>query len=263
MAATKKRILVTGGGTFLGNYIAAALLAEGVEVSLLVRPGAEDRLGALTLRTRWWSADIWNPASLRGRARGHQSVIHTVGSMSADPAQGLNHNWLNFVSARNVANMCVSDGCAHMVLMSAARAPWVNNRYIHAKREAEGYMERVGLHPTIVRAPLAYVRGQRRHPFYWLITVLGSVPPTSWLGFGRIAPLPVDILARGVARITLEPQPKKTIYYRRDLRRRLTNAEARQFAGRPADDLQPQKPVNPMDLIDEDTPFGWTPPGQD
>ncbi len=239
MAATKKRILVTGGGTFLGNYIAAALLAEGADVSLLVRPGAEDRLGPLAQRTRWHSADVWNPASLRGRSRGHQSVIHTVGSMNADPAQGLNHHWLNLISARNVANMCVSDGCGHMVLMSTVNAPWINNRYVRAKREAEAYIERVGLRPTIIRAPLAYVRGQRRHPFYWLMTSLGSVPPTSWLIFGRIAPLPIDILARGVARITLDPQATKRIYYRRELRRRVSRDEARRTPFGPVSEERP------------------------
>lgn len=262
MSTQKKRVLVTGGGTFLGDYIAAALLAEGAEVSLLVRPGAEDKLGPLADRTRWWTADVWNSASLRGRARGQQSVIHTVGSMNADPAQGLNHNWLNFVSARNVANMCVSDGCSHMVLMSTARAPWVHPQYVRAKREAESYMQRVGLRSTIIRAPVAYVRGQRRHPFYWLMTFLGSVPPTAWVIFGRVAPLPIDILARGVARITLEPQAGKTIYYRRDLRKRVSSMEARQIVPETADDEdedgEPRN--NLLDLLDEDTPFGWSPP---
>ena len=56
MATTNRRVLVTGGGTFLGDNIAAALLAEGAEVVLLVRPGAEDKLGPLANRTRWWTA---------------------------------------------------------------------------------------------------------------------------------------------------------------------------------------------------------------
>src|SRR6187549_1561343 len=145
MTTNNRRVLVTGGGTFLGDNIAAALLAEGAEVTLLVRPGAEDKLGPLAQRVRWITADVWNPASLRGRARGHASVIHTVGSMIADTAQGSNHHRLNFVSARNVANMCVSDGVPHMTLMSTVRAPWLNNNYLRAKREAETYMEHVGL----------------------------------------------------------------------------------------------------------------------
>lgn len=258
--SSSKPILVTGGGTFLGDNIAAALLAEGVEVTLLVRPGAEDRIGPLATRLRWHTADVWNPASLRGRARGHASVIHTVGSMIADPSQGLNHNWLNFVSARNVANMCVSDGVPHMVLMSTVRAPWVNGGYLRAKREAEQYMARVGLGSTIIRAPIAYVRGQRRHPFYLLMTLLGSIPVISWFGFGRIAPMPIDMLARGVARITLDRARTKTIYYAADLRRRNTAREARRAAPLlPREQLPSGKKLSSFDLLDEDTPFGWTP----
>ncbi len=258
---TDKRVLVTGGGTFLGDNIAAALLAEGADVTLLVRPGAEDNLGPLRQRARWQTADVWDPASLKGRARGHTAVIHTVGSLSADPARGLSYDNLNFVSARNVANMCVSGGVPHMVLISAVRAPWVSGQYIRAKREAESYISRVGLRPSIIRAPLVYMRGQRRAPFYQLMTLLGSIPPLSWLIFGRIAPMPVDILARGVARITLDDLPSKTLYYARDLRKRNTSTERRRAMPlTPTESLLQRDEINPFYLLDENTPFGWTPP---
>ncbi|HLU09644.1 MAG TPA: NAD(P)H-binding protein [Oceanobacillus sp.] len=258
---TNKRVLVTGGGTFLGDNIAAALLAEGAQVTLLVRPGAEDKLGALAQRVRWQTADVWEPSSLKGRARGHNSVIHTVGSLTADPTQGLTYQWSNFVSARNVANMCVSGGVSHMVLLSGVRAPWVSGGYLSAKREAEEYIDRVGLHATIIRAPIVYVRGTKRHPFYRLMTLLGILPPFAWLGFRRIAPMPVDVLARGVARITLDPDAKKRIYYASDLRRRNTRRELREgIAFKPNDMDQQMRPANPVELLDEDIPFGWMPP---
>jgi uncharacterized protein YbjT (DUF2867 family) len=173
----------------------------------------------------------------------------------------LTHHWLNFVSARNVAHMCVSDGVPHMVLMSSARAPWINRQYLRAKREAEGYMTRVGLNATIIRAPVAYVRGARRHPFMWLMTVLGSTPVIAWFGFGRIGPMPVDMLARGVARITLEKDRAKTFYYAADLRRRNTAREARQARLILPGEPEPGgPPLRPFDLLDEETPFGWQPP---
>jgi uncharacterized protein YbjT (DUF2867 family) len=256
-----KRVLVTGGGTFLGDNIAAALLAEGAEVTLLVRPGAEDRLGPLAQRVRWLTADVWEPSSLKGRARGHNSVIHTVGSLTADPAQGLTYQWSNFVSARNVANMCVSGGVSHMVLLSGVRALWVSGGYIAAKREAEDYMERVGLRATIIRAPIVYVRGTKRHPFYRLMTLFRILPPFAWLGFRRIAPMPVDVLARGVARITLDPDAHKRIYYAPDLRRRNTGRETRQGISFKQNEMgQHMRPANPVELLDEEAPFGWTPP---
>jgi uncharacterized protein YbjT (DUF2867 family) len=258
--ATRKQILVTGGGTFLGDNIAAALLAEGAEVRLLVRPGAEDRLGSLADRTRWFTADVWDEASLKGRARGQDVVIHTVGSMTADPAHGLTHHRLNFVSARNVANMCVNGGVARMMLISSARAPWVSGQYIAAKREAESYMERVGLEATIVRAPLAYVRGMPRPFFYRLMSMLRFVPPLGLLGFSRISPMPIDVLARGVARLALNDNHTKRIYYAPDLRRLNTRQERRHGAPLTPTEVQVGRRIRPIDQVDENAPFGWTPP---
>ncbi|MDX1992093.1 MAG: NAD(P)-dependent oxidoreductase [bacterium] len=262
MAGSSRRILVTGGGTFLGDNITAALLAEGAEVTLLVRPGLEEKLGPLAERVRWWSADIWDPASLRGRARGHSVVIHTIGSMIADPAQGLTHHRLNFVSARNAATMCVSDGVSNMVLMSSVAAPWMSSAYIRSKREAEQYLQRVGVKATIIRAPLTYVRGQPRPALYELITALGSVPPTSWFGFGKIAPMPIDILARGIARIALDANRAKVIYYAPDLRRRNHRYELSQPLSLEKENLEDTKPRRPsgFDYLDENAPFGWSPP---
>jgi uncharacterized protein YbjT (DUF2867 family) len=258
MNSAPKRILVTGGGTFLGDNIAAALLAEGAEVTLLVRPGAEDNLGNLKDRLRWWTADVWNPASLKGRARGQQVVIHTVGGMNADPAQGLTHHYLNFISARNVANLCVSSGVPHMLFLSAAQAPWVSGGYIAAKREAEAYIDRVGLKHTIIRAPIAYIRGTQRALFWQLMSLLGGVPPFSWLAFGNIAPIPVDVLARGVARIATDPRPMRRLLFARDLRRRNTPRELRRITSLLQEDAPPP---NSISYVGEETPFGWTPPG--
>lgn len=267
MITNKRRVLITGGGTFLGDNIAAALLAEGAEVTLLVRPGREDRLGVLGQYARLQLADVWDSASLRGRARGHNAVIHTVGSMVADTEQGLSYNRANFVSARNVVAMCVSDGVPQMILMSSAGAPWMNRQYIRAKREAEAYLERVGVKGTVIRAPLVYVRGQRRPLFFQLMTLLGGYFPLSWTRLGRIAPMPVDVLARGVARITLDESRNKKVYYARDLWRRNTKEER---AGRlmetllilpDDDDTRPSRPqIHPFKLLNEESPFGWSPP---
>ena len=148
-----------------------------------------------------------------------------------------------------------------MVLLSGVRALWVSSGYIAAKREAEEYMERVGLRATIIRAPIVYVRGTQRHPFYRLMTVFRVLPPFAWLGFRRIAPMPVDVLARGVARLTLDPNASKRIYYAPDLRRRNTGREVRQGISFKRNEMDKQlHPANPVELLDEEAPFGWTPP---
>ena len=242
---------MTGGGTFLGDKIAAALLAEGSPVSLLVREGGEERLGPLAQRTRCLSADVWSPASLRGQARNHAAVIHTVGSLKADPSRGLSFERLNFVSARNVANMCVSDGVPRMILLSGVGAPWVNRAYIRSKRQAEAYMTRVGLSACIVRAPLVYAPSQSRPLFYRVLSWLGVVPPMAWFYPGRIAPMAIDALARGVARLALDEACDAGVYHARDLRR-----IAKQGMQAP---VTIENAAGAYDSLDEDMPFGWSP----
>ncbi len=259
MARFSRGILVTGGGTFLGDNIASALLAEGAKVSLLARPEVEDTLGPLAQQTRWSTADVWSPASLRGKARNHSAVVHTVGSLSADPAQGLSHSRLNFVSARNVANMCVSDGVERMILISGASAPWISRAYIQAKRDAERYMQRLGLRATIVRAPLLYVSGRSRPLFYRAMSLFGVLPPLSWTFLNRIAPMPIDVLARGVAQLATGGDESRQVYYARDLRRLIRRGPAQSDTA--ADQLLPGQTDSdgPYDNLDEDLPFGWTP----
>jgi uncharacterized protein YbjT (DUF2867 family) len=223
MVIGRDRILVTGGGTFIGNQITGALLAEGANVRVLVRPGAEPLLGHLKDEVDWRFGNVWNPASLKGSARGARMVIHTIGSMTAQPEQGLTYNYLNFLSLRNVANMCVTDGVPHVLLISAASAPWIPRQYIRAKREAENFIARLGLQGTVVRAPLLYQRGQARPFVFRVVSVLAAVTPFG----GRSTPMPVDIFARGVARLAMDDDRDRVIYYARDLRRLNTREERR------------------------------------
>lgn len=234
VSSERNRVLVTGGGSYLGLSLATALLNEGADVTLLLREGNEGRLGTLADYVDWHIADVWDSASLRGRARGHAVVIHTVGSLIAEPARGLTYHRLNLISARNAANMCISDGVPHFVLFSTVRAPWVHRQYVRAKRDAELYVQRVGVHTAIIRAPLSFVRGTPRASFYQLMTWLGAVPPLRWVGMRRLAPMPVDVLARGVARIALNPQPRTAFYYAPYLYRLNSREERRGVENVPA-----------------------------
>lgn len=260
MARLSKGVLVTGGGAFLGDKIASALLAEGESVSLLVRPGAEGHLGKLADSTRWSTADVWNPASLRGKARFHSAVVHTVGSLKADPSQGLTHHWLNTVSARNVADMCAHDGVERMILLSSANAPWISRSYIRSKRGAEDYLRRLGLRSTIVRAPLLYTPGSDRPLFYRLLTLLGAVPPLSWLYPGRIAPMPIDTFARAVALFAMAERESSAIVFARELRRRAKRESGASGSGN--GERAPQMGNDlpgPLESMEENLPFGWSP----
>ncbi|MCU0480851.1 MAG: NAD(P)H-binding protein [Anaerolineae bacterium] len=267
---TQRPLLVIGGGTFLGNSLIAALLLEGAEVATIVRPDAEAKLGVLRDQVRVILGDVFEPASLRGRARGYQTAINAVGSLTAHPERGFTHQRLNFISIRNICAMCISDGVSHLIYMSSANAFWLNRAYIRAKRDAEAHIRRVGLQGTIIRAPLTYSYGEYRPPFFEFMTLLGSIPLINQLRMKRIAPMPIEALARGVARVALSEGRKKPVYYAPDLRKLVKKEERRQplydmlwgDTGGVSDDTPPARRggYNPMSSLDEDAPFGWIPP---
>ncbi len=245
-----RRIFITGGTGFLGYRVIRALLDEEAEITALVRPGAEEKIGALRGHVQWVQGDVWNPGSLRGRARGHQVVIHLVGGIKPEPKRGLTFRHLNFVSARNVAQMAVSDGVPHLILLSSAfKPPGVQAGYIDSKREAEDYLRKTGLNWTIIRAPPLYTPGQRRSLVYVMLSVLGWIPLLDL----PITPLSVDVAARGIARLALTAGTTQNRLISARRLRSIGSANAkRRFTG-PTATVPDEE-----DALDE-PPFGWLP----
>lgn len=252
-----KRVFVTGGTGFLGYRVIRALLDEGTDVTVLVQPGGEEKLGALRGRIQWVPGDVWNPGSLRGRARNHNVAIHLVGGVKPDPARGLTFRHLNFVSARNVAQMAVSDGVAHFILLSASNPLFGiggATGYLESKREAESYLQKSGLTWTIVRAPPLYAPGEGRNPAFLLISVLSHIPLLG-LPFSPQAPLAVDTAARGIASLALSSDSSHDRLIQPRQLRRLGRSMERRLMPIP----------DPTDSSDEEPgldepPFGWLPP---
>lgn len=252
-----KRVLVVGATGFLGYRVVRALLDEGAVVTALVPPKTIDQLGALASRVHIVESDVWNSASLKGRARNQAAVVHLVGGLKPDPMRGVTFRHLNFLSARNTMQMAVSDGVPHYIFLSANYAPiGVSSEYIVSKREAETYLRKTGLGWTIVRAPSLFIPGQARHPLYMLISALSRIPLLGW-AFLPISPLAVDTAARGIANLAITANanderlivPGQLRYLGRQVERRLsrTASNAPTF-------------IKPKDADDDEPPFGWLPP---
>jgi len=254
------RIFVTGGTSFLGLRVVAALIEQGADVTVLVRPENEDKLGALRRHVRLVSGNVWDRASLKGRSRGHGAVVHLVGSIHAQPERGLTFQQLNLVSARNAISMAVSDGVPYFVLLSAVAKPLgVSSEYIYSKREAEDYLRGSGLTWAIVRAPLLFDASQRRSAPFRLMSTIGGLPLVRVL-IGRRAPLSVDIAARGSAKLALRDElPRSQRYYAGDLRR-LGRVKRPKSEPEPAPWLS-RSPASPSadQWPEDEIPFGWLP----
>jgi len=257
--ARGKRVFVTGATGILGYRVVRALLDEGAQVTALIQPDGEDRLGNLRGYVHSIAGDVWNPSSLKGRARGHGVVVHLVGGIKPDLSRGLTFRYLNTFSARNVMQMAVSDGVSHFVLLSAESTPWgVSAEYLESKREAEGYLKKTGLDYTIIRAPALYVPGGERNPIYVLLGLLRMIPLVGLLG--GTASLAVDTAARAIASLAVNAPPGvERIVSARRLRQigqeierkisKLVNENTK---------MNKRRRANPVD--EDEPPFGWLPP---
>ncbi|MBI4865120.1 MAG: NAD-dependent epimerase/dehydratase family protein [Candidatus Riflebacteria bacterium] len=77
-----ERVLITGATGFIGSTLARRLVARGVPVRGLVRPGSESRLPA---GVEPFSGDLSNPASLTGASAGC-SVVYNVAALLGEPS---------------------------------------------------------------------------------------------------------------------------------------------------------------------------------
>lgn len=246
----------------MGLRVIAALIDAGADITVLVSPENEERLGTLRRHVHLVYGDVWNSASLKGRSRGHGVVINLVGSIHAQPERGLTFQQLNLVSARNVIGMAVGDGVPYFVLLSAAATPpGVSVEYLRNKREAEEYLKNSGLRTAIVRAPILFDRTQRTGAFFALISRIGALPVLR-VFLGRRVPLPVDIAGRGIAQAALQQEPARLqMLYAGDLRRlgRIPKAQ-RSFRAERARRRQPPPTYDAQ--VDDEIPFGWMPPSR-
>lgn len=252
-ARNNRKVLVTGATGFLGYRVVMALLELGADVTVLARPDRTELLSSLQNRITILNADVWNKASLKGRARGQGVILHLVGSPHADSSRGLTHHQLNLVPARHVIGMAISDGVPNIVLLSSAARPFdVSGEYIRSKRESEEYLQNSGVEWTIVRAPDVFLPKQSFSLRF--ISLIGRIFPLNLL-FGNILPLPVDIAARGIASLALTPQAfQNRIIYARQLRKLARSQQNQRPLMGPVFNKS-----NDNDTINE-PPFGWMPP---
>ncbi|MFC1959626.1 NAD-dependent epimerase/dehydratase family protein [Chloroflexota bacterium] len=260
------KIFVSGATGFIGKAVVYALLEAGAQVTALIPPNAlvspsvpGSPQNPLNIpdpegRLRQVEGDVWHRGSLSGRSRGHQTVIHLIGSTRQNPEQGQTYQHLNVVSTQNIARMTIGDGVPRLIFLSAAGAPWLPRAYIQNKRAAERYLQRSGARWTTIRAPLAYPAGRLHNPLLLFFSGMASIPIMG-RPFTRWAPLPVDVMARGIAQLALDEDSSGTTIYGRDLRRysRLYTPATSPFE-QPANNQQQPRQQN-----NENTPFGWLP----
>lgn len=148
------RVMVTGGGGFVGSAVIDELLSRDYGVNALVnrRP-----LASKDSRVRSIPGGIFDPAAVDEAARGCDAVIHLVGIIMEKPSQGVTFERMHFEGTKAIVDGAIRNDIKRYVQMSALGVrPDAASNYHRTKFLAEQYVRVSGLKWTIIRPSLIH-----------------------------------------------------------------------------------------------------------
>ena len=200
-------LLVVGGSGFIGRDVCRFAVRDGHEVRSVSRSGRPDVDEDWADAVSWTSADLFRPNAWRDRLDGVDAVVHSVGTLTEAPTEGVTFERVNGDAAVLAALEAERAGVdAFVFLSAAAKPPGIRTAYLTAKRRAEASVADLDLDVVTLRPGPVYGEGQPHLPGVVdrVLRFAASAPPiASRLGEAR--PLSVDTVARATYRAALDP----------------------------------------------------------
>ena len=155
------RVAIIGGTGFVGSYIVDALLEQGHDLSLLVRPGSEHKVRHSD-SVRIVAGSIYSTASISDLVAGCDAVIYCVGILREFPKKGITYEATQYDGVVNTVVAAQKNGVRRFVLMSANGVKHPGTRYQQTKKRAEDRVLASDLDTTIFRPSVIFgdPRGQ-------------------------------------------------------------------------------------------------------
>ena len=217
-------VLVTGATGFVGRHVCARLLADGQQVTAIVRdplvaarrfPGITAIRGDLNHMTNPWA---WRPL-----LAGVDAVVNCAGILQARSGQSAEA--IHTRAPNALFDACVAVGVRRVVQISAVSAdPEAGTAYAITKAAADTHLRSLDLDWIVLRPSLVYGQGSYGGTsFLRGLAGLPGIVPLIGNGGQAFQPIHVDDLAEAVARClspsfpphqTLEPVGPETLTLR-------------------------------------------------
>ena len=148
MTASPRRIAITGATGYMGRVVTCRLLANGHDVTALVRHGSRHRVAA---GAHVVELDLFNPDELAAALQGRDTVLHLVGTAHPNPGKAQEFVRVDLASAKACARAAANAEVQHFVYVSVAHPAPVMKAYVAARKAAEQALERTRLTATVLR----------------------------------------------------------------------------------------------------------------
>ncbi|GAB7008588.1 NAD-dependent epimerase/dehydratase family protein [Halorubrum trueperi] len=200
-------LLVGGGSGFIGREVCRLGVRDGHEVRSVSRSGRPAIDASWTDDVSWTSADVFRPDAWRDRLRDVDAVVHSVGTLSEAPSEGITFERVNGDAAIITALEAERAGVESFVFLSSAvKPPTTRPAYLTAKRRAETAIADLDLDAVTLRPGPVYGTDQPHFStaVNALFRVASSVPPIADR-LGEYRPISVDTAAQAAYRTALAP----------------------------------------------------------
>lgn len=149
------KVAVIGGTGFVGSYIVSALESRGHEVSLLVRPGSEQKIPAGE-HFRVTTGDLDSAAALDSTLQDCDAVIYSVGILRELPGKGITFEALQFDGVVRTVDAAARQGVDRILLMSANGVRRPGTSYQETKLRAEEHVFSSEMNATAFRPSVVF-----------------------------------------------------------------------------------------------------------
>ena len=112
MNASPRRIAITGATGYMGRVVTCRLLANGHDVTALVRHGSRHRVAA---GAHVVELDLFNPDELAAALQGRDTVLHLVGTAHPNPGKAQEFVRVDLASAKACARAAANAEVQHFV----------------------------------------------------------------------------------------------------------------------------------------------------
>lgn len=194
------KVLIAGGGGFLGAAITRASLDAGHEVTIMSRSRQRELADT---RADWTAGDVTNPASLAATVDGFEVVVDAVQfpkSPIENPKKGYTFERIDLGGTKNLADAAKAAGVSQFIgLSGAGAAPDGRYHWLRYKWQEEQHIKEIGLPHTIFRP--SWIYGPNDISLNRFLGFAKFLPFVPVIGNGktRINPLFVDDLGKHVA----------------------------------------------------------------